>query len=92
MFVASTTFVTSSCFALPHVEWDNIATLGVAPISCSNVLAELEAIAANCSGFGFWFSPQSANTKHPFSPISLACVSINMKADTISVPGAVLTT
>ena len=32
---------------------DNIATLGVAPISCSNVLAELEAIAANCSGFGF---------------------------------------
>ena len=43
MFVASTTFVTSSCFALPHVEWDNIATLGVAPINCSNVLAELDA-------------------------------------------------
>ena len=90
ILVASTTFVTRSCFALPFVEWDSIATFAFFPVSCSKDSAEDAAIAANSSGFGSWFKPQSPNTNTPSSPYSQFGTIIKKNADTNLQPGFVL--
>ena len=89
ILVASTTLSTSACFALPLVEWDSIATTGSSSTSSLKDSAEEAAIAASSSGFGFWFSPESANTKVPFAPYSQSGTTIRKNADTSFVPGFV---
>ena len=90
--VASTTLSTSACFALPLEEWDSIATFGSCPTNILKLSAEETAIAANSSGVGFWFRPQSANTNVPLSPRSQSGTSIKKNAETNLVPGLVLIT
>ena len=89
ILVASTTLSTSACFALPFVEWESIATTGS---SCTRSLkdsAEEAAIAASSSGFGFWFRPESPNTKAPLAPYSQSGTMIRKNAETSLVPGFV---
>ena len=89
IFVASTTLSTSSCFALPFVEWDNIAIIGFAPTKFLKLLAEDSAISANSSEVGSWFNPQSANKNVPFSPYSQFGTSRIKNPETNFTPGAV---
>ena len=87
--VASCTFSTSSDFALPYVENDNIATLGSFFTIALKLSAEDIAISDNSSLFGFGFNPQSANIKTPSSPYSLCGRTNILNVDTILVPGFV---
>jgi hypothetical protein len=60
ILTASVTLSMSACFALPLVEWLNMATTGSALTNALNVAAVLTAMEASSSGDGFWFSAQSA--------------------------------
>ena len=89
-FVASATLSTNSCFALPFVENESIATRGSMPAIARAVSAVEIAISANCFASGFGFTAQSANSRKPFSPRCLAGVNIRNAPLTIEQPGLVL--
>ena len=90
ILVASTTFVTSACFADPFVEWLSIATLASPPTNASKLAAEAVAIAASSSGLGFWLRAQSAKRSTPSFPYVSSLQHITKNEETSSVPGAVL--
>ena len=83
------TFSVNSDFALPYVEYDNIATFGSSPTNCLKLLLDDIAISANSSGFGFAFNPESPNINVPFEPYLQSGTTITKNAETNFVLGAV---
>ena len=86
--VAAATFSGFGNLALPLVEKESIATRGLMPVSCRQVVPVCTAIVASCSTVGSGMTAQSAKNITPFSPYRLLERSSIMQLETLVVPGS----